>query len=260
MGAAFQVAMHTTRRGKTTYAVESEGGEMDLQDFLEFTKTALIITADAVLTEEQNRGFDKFPLFLVDGKRNRDVRAVSPLGQIEFVARQAMQEMVLEAYQGILNRSKVLTGKYKSSHYVFFKGVQVATDLESLQKWFKSEPQFKDGDTLRIVNIQPYGRRLELLGVTAGRSAKKFDYKERKKKGGGSIVHKLKIPNGAYSLTTRSIKSKYKQNATIKFSFLSGAEMGLTGAFKTGRKGKNSVGRPYLYPTIIFRVQERGIT
>lgn len=253
------ISVQENGRNRPEYTLDSDlKGEITLQDLLAWTKSALIITADEVLKDEQSQGFDDFPVMLVDGRRSKNVLQVSPLGQIEFVSRQNFGDILIEAYEGLLDRSKVLTGRYKASHYVFLNGIQVATDLASLLSWLKTEPEFKNNDTLRIVNIQPYARRLERLGVTAQRThVKREDTGRRKGIKTGKFIN---LPNGAYQLTTRSIKAKYKQNAIIKFSFLPGTSLGLTGTFKKGRAGKNSAGRPYLYPSITFTIQERGIT
>lgn len=230
---------------------------IELEDLLKWTKERLIVIADQALEEEQAKGFDKEPILLIDGKKNRPITSVSPLGQIEFVARMDFGDILIEAYDGLLKRSKILTGRYIKSHYVFHNGVQVAVDAPSLTKWIESGPTFKNKDTIRIVNIQPYARRLELLGVTAQRTQnKRQDLGRSNKKKAGLIA---KVPNGAYQLTVRAVKSKYKNNSSVRFTFLPGSSIGLSGVFKKGRKGKNSAGRPYLYPTIVFTVDERGI-
>lgn len=252
------ISVEEKGRRRPEYTLDTDlQGEITLQDLLEWTKSTLIVTADEVLKDEQSQGFDTEPIMLIDGKRNKNILSVSPLGQIEFVGRQDFAGILLDAYQGLLDRSKVLTGRYKASHYVFLNGIQVATDLPSLQQWLNTNIEFKDNDTVRIVNIQPYGRRLELLGVTAQRSSPKIEEKGRRHKVKTGIF--FKVPNGAYQLTARSMKSKYKQNVGIRFSFLPGSSLGLPGTFKGGRHGKNSAGRPYLYPTIVFTIQERGI-
>lgn len=256
----FSVDLSVQESGKRRpeYSIDSDlNGEMTLQDLLEWTKAALIVTADQVLREEQSRGFDTDPILLVDNKRGRDPRTVSPLGQIEFVSRQSLGPILTEIYEGLLKRSKVLTGAYIKSHYVFLNGIQVANDISSLQSWLSTNPEIKDKDTIRFVNIQPYARRLELLGVTAQRSQPKLEDKGRRKK--VKTGQFIKLPNGAYQLTARSIKAKYKQNALIYFKFIPGSSMGLAGTFKSGRRGKNSAGRSYLYPSIVVTVQERGI-
>lgn len=258
-GPTFSVNISVEESGKKRpeYTLNSDlSGEITLQDLLNFTKDSLIITADQFLKEEQSAGFDKNPVALVDGRRTKNIGSVNPLGQVEFVARQEFGQIILDAYQGLLDRSKVLTGTYKASHYVFHNGKQVAIDLAGIKSWLATSPEFKNGDTVRIVNIQPYARRLERLGVTAQRSKPRQEKSGPRQKG-QSVV--FAAPNGAYQLTARSIRSKYKQNALIKFSFLPGSSIGLSGTFKNGRRGRNSKGRPYLYPTLIFTVQEQGI-
>lgn len=230
--------------------------EIELEDLLKWTKSQLIVIADKALREEQADGFDKEPIMLVDGRRTKNILDVSPLGQVEFVARQQFGDILLESYNALLELSKVLTGQYKASHYVFQNGIQVATDLASLSSWVKTAT-FQDKDVIRIVNIQPYARRLELLGVTSTRQqARRDDPGRRKGKKTGTLI---KVPNGAYQLTYRRIRAKYKQNALIRFTFLPGSALGLSGSFKGGRRGKNSAGRPYLYPTLVFTLQERGM-
>lgn len=231
--------------------------EMELTDLLRWTKSQLIVIADQVLAEEQANGFDKKPVTIVDGRKNKSVQEVSPLGSIEFVSRQQFGTVLLDAYNALLELSKVKTGRYKASHYVFLNGVQKATDLSSLENWLKTNPSFKENDLVRIVNIQPYGRRLELLGVTAGRTNPRREDRGRRK--GIKTGVTIKKPNGAYQLATRRVKNKYKQNSTVNFTFIPGSLLGIAGSFKRGRAGKNSAGRTYLYPSMVFKVQERGI-
>lgn len=251
----FEVSLSVTEGGRRRpeYTLDSDlHGEVTLQDLLEWTKATLIVTADEVLKEEQDRGFDKAPILLVDGKKAKSPINVSPLGQIEFIARQNFKDILIEAYIAILGRSKVLTGRYKQSHYVFHNGTQVGNSPSTLKAWLDTNPEFKNNDTIRIVNIQPYARRLEMLGVTAQRSKQASN----KNKVSSNYV---RVPNGVYQLTARAIRSKYKQNSIIRFAFLSGSELGLAGSFKKGRSGKGSKGRPYLYPSLVFTVNERGL-
>jgi hypothetical protein len=255
-GVAFSVDFSVEEKGRKSpeYTLDTDlNGEVSLLDFLNFTKSALIITADTVLREEQARGFDKNPVVAVDGKVGVPVFNVSPLGQLEFTSKANMSEILLETYKGILKRSPVLTGRYKSSHFVFLNGAQVATDLESLRAWLKSNPIFNDKDLIRFVNIQPYARKLERLGVT-GRRQQSRTVKSRDKRK-SSQGHRILAPNGAYFLTTRSIRSKYKRNSVIRFNFISGDRLGISGSF-LGRRGKP--GRPYLYPTITISAAEGG--
>lgn len=252
------VEMYVQEKGVVN---ESRGylrdSDIELEDLLKWTKSQLIIISDQVLEEEQAMGFDKDPIMLVDGRKSKNIMNVSPLGKVEFLARQNLTEIILEAYENLLKRSKVLTGLYKASHYVFLNGMQVATDLRTLTMWLDSNPVFKDNDTVRIVNIQPYGRRLELLGVTAQRTQNRKSDISKKRGSGKPAGTFVKVPNGAYQLTARAMRGKYKNNVSIRFTFLPGSSMGLSGSFKNGRK--KSKGRPYLYPTLVFNVSGRGL-
>lgn len=255
------VSVYEGGRKVPQYTVDSDlDGELTLMDLLEWTKAALIVTADEILKEEQALGFDKEPILAVDGRVGKSVHLVQPLGQIEFTARVSSSvDIVLEAYEGILYRSKVLTGLYKSSHFVFLNGQQIATNMQELKLWETTKPELKEKDIFRIVNIQPYARKLERFGITAQRSKTRYE-NNKSRRNDASRTTFVQSPNGTYFLTTRAIKSKYKRNADIRFSFLSGSSLGLSASFKTGgrTRKKSGVGRPYLYPTMTISVQERG--
>lgn len=227
--------------------------KVELADLLAWTKEQLIIIADVVLREEQARGFDKEPIMIVDGRRGKPITAINPWGQVEFVSRLAdVGEPILYAYEALLELSKVLTGAYKSSHVVALNGVQIAASLRELEVWMAyKNMDIKDGDIFRIVNTQPYARRLELLGVTSTRQqARRDDPGRRRGKRTGSTI---KVPNGAYQLAYRRVRAKYSKQIQISFNFLPGTSLGLSGSFKTGKK--SSAGRPYLYPALSFRVK-----
>lgn len=230
-------------------------GHLTLAELLDFTKQVLIVTADTVLREEQSRGFDKTPVVVVDNVIGRPVINVNPVGKLEFVSRADMGDIVLETYAGLIDRSPVLTGQYKSSNYIFWNGKQVATDMSSLQTWIDSSPEFKDSDLIRFVNIEPYARKLERLGVTEQRQQSR-SIKSRDKRRAAQGVRVL-APNGTYFLTARSMRTKYKRNSIIRFEFISGSQLGITGSFAP-KRGKP--GRAYLYPSILISVQEGGTT
>lgn len=260
MNFSVDISVEEKGRRRPEYRLNTDlRGEITLQDLLEFTKSSLIITADEVLKDEQDRGFDREPVLVVDGRQGKPIQSVSPLGQIEFVARQNMKDILLEAYNALLYRSPVLTGRYKSSHFVFVNGKQVASDLNSLTLWLNSNPNFRQSDLIRIVNIQPYARKLERYGIRAGDGGnigrRRTERSRDKRK--AAQGHRILAPNGAYFLTARAIRAKYKRNSVIRFTFISGGSLGIRGNFKLGRKGKP--GRPYLYPSIVISVQERGI-
>lgn len=231
--------------------------KMEYEDILKWTKTQLIVVANNALIEEQGRGFDKNPVVIVDGKKGKSVSDVHPLGSIEFVSRQDFGEILLNAYNEIILSSKVLTGRYQASHQVVWNKTTVATDLLSLMTWIKTNPQIKVADTLMIVNTQPYARKLELLGVTAGRSLRNRKERSFKRKG---VTQKIVVnkPNGTYQLALRRVKSKSKNNVGVFFKFLPGSFLGLSGSFKKG-KDQKSIGRPYLYPALIFKIGAEGL-
>ena len=191
----------------------------------------------------------------VDGKVGKPVGDVSPLGTIEFTSRADMKDIILDTCASIMQKSPVLEGTYKRSNYVFLNGLQVATSEGELQSWLNSNPEFKDSDVIRFVNIQPYARKLERLGVTGQRQqSRTVSRRERKS---GQIRVRYAQPNGTYFLTARAIKTKYKRNTGVQFTFVSGSSLGIAGNFRAGKRGKP--GRPYLYPSIVIRVSERGI-
>lgn len=265
--ATFEVNLSIEENGRVSQKrgyelVDDLDGKMTLLELLQWTKSALIITSVGALEEEQRLGFDNKPQIFVDKRPNKPLADVHPLGMVEFVARADIDDILIEAYEALLFRSKVLTGHYKSSHFVLFNGNQVATDLPSLKAWLASGPDIGDKDKIHIINIVPYARRLERYGVTAQRTQIKQDEKGRRQKKNTGIF--FKVPNGTYYLTYRAISRKYKQNIGVRFTFVPGSLIGLADPkqahhFKSGRKGRNSAGRTYLYPALVFTVKEGGV-
>lgn len=254
--ANIEISVTENGRKAPQYTLDGDlSGELTLAELLAFTKQSLILIADEVLSEEQAMGFDKTPVVVVDGRQNKAVADVSPIGKIEFVARADIGDILTETYQAILDRSPVLTGTYKASNYVFWNGRQVATDMAALQSWLDSEPNFDDKDLIRFVDIQPYARKLEREGITAQRTKTRTVQSRDKRKAAQGV--KVLAPNGVYYLTTRAIRNKYKNNSTIAFEFISGSQLGIQGGFAK-KPGKKS--RTYLYPSILISVQENGVT
>lgn len=253
----FSVEYSVTERGRKvpSYRLDTDlNGEVSLLELLEFTKQSLIVIADQTLREEQANGFDKDPVVIVDGRVNKPVIAVNPLGKIEFVSRRNMDEILLATMKGIIERSRVVTGQYIRSHRVFLNGKQVADDLPSLERWLATSPELADKDLFRFVNIAPYARKLERLGVTAQRSnTRSVKSRDKKQRSGTHIL----AANGAYFLTARSIRRLFKRNSTIAFSFISGMSLGISAGFKAAGVRKSP--RPYLYPSILVSVKESGI-
>ncbi len=256
------ISVSENGRKKPEYTLKSDlDGNVTLAEYIEFMKGVLVITADIVLKEEQARGFDKNPVITIDGTPGKPVKDVLPFGTIDITRRADMKDIILETYNGILSRSPVDTGKYKAHNYVFLNGQQVATDLASLTSWIAGNPKFEDKDYVNFVNIEPYARKLERLGVTADRQQSRRVRSRDKKL--AAVGVRVLAPNGAYYLTWRSIRAKYKRNSVIDFRFLPGSRLGFTDPtkqhhFKTKRHPSEK-SRTYLYPTIVISVQESGV-
>lgn len=258
MGAVnFSVNYSVKDSGKnaTGYDLNSDlDGKTTLADLLIFTKKALITISTDALKEEQDKGFDKQPTLIVDNKFNRKVDDVNPLGKIEYVARVEFKEMIMETYRKILFHSKVVTGRYISGNVVTYNGKQVANNMPSLEAWLKTKSTFSPKDIVRFVNYEPYARKLETLGVTRQKSKPKKVI--RKKKRGRKQVT---LPNGAYAMAYASIKRRFKKNSFIAFDLMPGNKLGITGPGTTFKTAPWT-GQPYIYPTIIIRAVEAGLT
>lgn len=243
-----------------------QGGEVTLKDFLAWRKEVLILISTEALRDEQRQG--GFPTegfqMLVD-RRRKPLSEVSPFGMVEFIAPQSGSGILFEAYEGILRRSKIVTGNYFDSNLVVYNGNTVATTMGEFQQWLKTDPEFSPNDTVVFVNTAPYARKLERLGVTSQRTSSRT-VKSRDKRGRSGP--KILAPNGVYHLTFRQLKRKYKNNVKVDFNFIPGSAMGLGAKFKTPRgSGRGRLNplqkiksRTYLYPSIKITFQNFGGT
>lgn len=266
MSIAFEIDFSVVEKGRKApqWTVNSDlTGEQSLADLLLHLKTSLITIAGEVLREEQGNGFDKDPLVRVDGRVGKPPGAVNPFGSIEFVARQAAQTIVLDAYKAIMERAPFDTGLWKESNFVFVNGAVVATNETELVTFMKSKKgqELADNDIVRIVNVIPYARKLERLGVTGKRvQSRRTKSRDKKLRSGPTIL----APNGAYFLAYRAISRLYKSNSKISFSFLPGSEVGLqkVPAFtKSGsplRRTYKKSGKSYLYPSLKIEISGAG--
>ncbi len=261
----FAFKITTTENGKAAPEYDTDfTGKLTLQNLLDHVKGSLISIAKDALEEEQGKGFDKTPVLIVDGRYNKAIADVKPFGKIEYVARQDMDQILLETYQAILDRSPFLTGDYKSSNYVLLNGTTIATNMDELIAWLATNPGYEERDFFRFVNIEPYARKLERLGVTYGNE--KYSTRstrfQKDRKTGVLLVQ----ANGTYYLTSRSIRRKYKANSVIAFSYITGDFLGLNNReggkhhFKKENGKRTTSGRTYLYPCITISVVESGIT
>jgi hypothetical protein len=240
-----EFSVYERGRKAPRWTIDSDlNGEMTLEEFFKFSKAALITISHDVLKEEQARGFDPKPVVLVDRKLGKPVMQVSPLGQIEFKARAQVSTVLLQIYDFILARSPVDTGLYKNSHCVFWNGILVAQNRAALDAWIHSNPEVKDKDIIRFVNIQPYARKLERYGVTAQRKRLRTK-KSKDPRNRSGFQGRILAPNGTYYLATRAAERLFGLSA--KFKTPSSGIPGL----KRRRKRES---RTYLYPSIIIRI------
>lgn len=250
------------RGGSQKWSLSADqDGEWTLQDLLTFCKQSLITIASDALKEEQYKGFDKNPLTLVDRKPSKDINSVSPLGQIQFISRQDIGEIILYTYQAVWDRSPVLTGEYKDSNILFYNGSVVATNLQDVKAWVKDR-SFNDSDKIRIVNLAPYARKLELNGVTDAGSSRKWGKpgKAYYKSSHFNDKGQVRKPNGVYALATAAVRRKYGRNVSVKNELVLGSTMGLAGPGRVRKTGSKNgaklggVGTPYVYPSILLYV------
>ena len=270
------IVVKDSDRTSPPWTLESDlNGQASLIQFLHFTKKSLIEIAKTVLSEEQGNG--RFPRSkdeystLVDKSRTKTIDAVHPLGSIDFLAKSIFKDDLIEMYKHILERSKVVTGLYLDHNFVFFNRAVIATNMGELEQWIEKGKPIKAGDTIHFVNVVPYARRLELLGVRAGATQNR---KQKYSKGSGSRFNKsgkFKVPNGAYYLSYRALRRRFVGNFRIKFDFMLGSLLGLDKIAVQGPSGplrklgapkETSRGytpnRPYLYPVIEIVVEEGG--
>jgi hypothetical protein len=245
--------------------------KMTIQELLETVKKTLQTVAVTALREEQARGFTKFPVITIDKTPGKNISDVSPLGQIMFSEVATDSKMLLNIYADILRRSPVGSGVYRKSNIVTLNGEYLAGDYSQLEKAIQTLT-LKPGDIIRYINIAPYARRLEALGVTAQKARPVYRKSTDKKKRSGSMVLK---ETGVYFMTSRSIKKRLMGSSIVRFQLMPGHTLGINSipVIANGRvlrkfyKGhvagekpgsnfrKGQVGS-YLYPTIVVVIRE----
>jgi hypothetical protein len=264
-----EISVRAIGRGKDlpTYDLKSDlQGQQTLEGFFAYIRAVLISTADAVLKDEQRQGFTKNPIVFVDNRRNKPIQNVNPIGKIEFVdpAKFSDTEILIKTMQQIIDLSPILEGEYIASHVVAYNGAIVATDVASLTAWLKTNPRIVPGDTIRFLNVAPYARKLERLGVTNKGSSRRYTKSQDKRKRSGD---KVLTPNGVYFRVFRSVRRLYKRVRQIQFSFVPGSSLGnfngrnvgaarfTSRANLRGRKEQAAgIGQTYLYPSITIRL------
>ena len=159
-------------------------GAKTFEDFRSTVKLTLVETSFQALEEEQRTGFTKDPRVRVDNKFDANVLNVNAFGKIEFFAKVSLAKEIMRVYLEIEKRSPKDTGQYIAGNYVFVDGKVVATTMAEL-KAYLAKNQFKNNSKIRFVNVTPYARKMERLGIrrgTVGTSKGKSVKSGRKKK------------------------------------------------------------------------------
>ena len=266
--AKFSVEYYVEEDGKKTskYSMGSDvDGTLSFAEMIKFVQKNLVFIADAALKEEQAKGFDKKPVTLVDGKRDRSPTQVKPFGTIEMIARASAGTVLLDMYSSILEKSPGDSGLYRLSNIVLFNGALVATNFPELKK-FVAGQSFASNDIIRYVNLTPYASKLEREGTTSAtrgrkRLGKSKDSKQR-------LGPRVRNPNGVYYQTFKAFKKKFKGNVLIFFDFLQGTALGNATLpvkdlrnrnLRTRFRDRNKLYKgPYVYPSIRVYITEGG--
>lgn len=249
---------------------KDQDGNLSMEDFLNFIKNSRNAIARVALSEEQDNGFDRDPVTIVDGKFTKNLDSGSPLGRVEFVSRADLKDVVLFAYSEVLKYSPVDQGRYLGNNIVTLNGKYIADNPMELSSWFEKGQAVSDKDVFRLINISPYARKLERYGITrfkGGSKKTKLSYAARRKgikrKQDAKKKDLIRVPNGTYALASKNIKAKYGKNSFITFRLVPGNKLGITpdmngndGVYKRG----HGSGRYYFYPTILISVVGEGLT
>jgi hypothetical protein len=243
----------------TNYTLESDAhGDMTAESLAKHLVDSQVSIARFVLAEELSNGFDPEYLTYVDGNPRKPLELVNPIGKIHFVAKAGSYEMLLDIYTKIVELSPVLIGQYLDSNIVMLNNTMVASSYTALYDYFKTSPKFADGDRIRFVNLAPYARKLERLGVIYGKKKTKFYKRHDKRLGSGPIM----MPNGVYVRTYNAMKGKYGKNSNLSFSFIEGKDLPNNTSrhvYKTKSGVESRIGRPYFYPSILIKIQTAGL-
>ena len=251
-------------------------GNQTLQQLTQQLRLNQILIAKQILREEQADGFDRKPIVRVDGVSGRREEQVKPFGRIEYFSRLSDLEVLLQVYRSIEERSPVRSGLYRSSNYVLANNRVVAKNEQEFFKFIQDTKENGIGEIteVRFINVTPYAARLEYRGtrratrgLNKGKNVSKSKTgKSRSKK---TLGRSIKKPNGAYYLASRTLSNIKGFFAQVKYEFIPNGYRGLIidadGVFRNTyantkkNQAKRRVGKPYVYPSIVFRISRQGI-
>lgn len=270
MSMGVTVAIRERGRNVPTYSIEDAlGEEASFETLAGYIREALIATSYEVLQEELRNGFDRRYLTKVDRKFNKRVEDVNHFGRIEFLSRINISEAVKSMFLDVLKQSPFDTGLYFKSHVVTLNGRYVASTIQELDTWLSTfSPE--DKDMIRITNVTPYARRLELEGITSSRRKKRVGKMADR---GKKSLMKVRKPNGVYFLAARNGKNKFGNSLDIKYEGMPGGYLGIQSPLPSqpksngkgmqhfritySPKGKYKKGN-YIYPSIRIKIRQGG--
>lgn len=235
-----------------------------VEDLLRYTKLVLIDTAKEFLKENISKGdFPNEYITIVDNRVGSREESVKSLGKIEYVTKIGDVALAIKTiFKLISERTPIRSGYYSSMHILMFNGTVVAKGYANAISWLSAERTYKNTDYFRIINLAPYARKIERLGVRRNsRGKEKGKISRSYRKGQTTKGVSTRLPNGAYWLARGAARRQFPQlKNNIRFSFIpispslassqNNKNFNTDYTFKTG-KGR---GRPYLYPSITIYI------
>tara|TARA_R110000787_G_scaffold5686_9_gene20557 strand:- start:234 stop:1049 length:816 start_codon:yes stop_codon:yes gene_type:complete len=242
---------YKTKGAKVTTANAFE--TKSIADLVQYVKEVTVAGARVFREDAVKKyGFpEKDYLTLVDSKLGAPDTSVKPFGKIEYITKiESIAEVVVGVMELVIAKSPKRTGYYHSMNVLMYNGKIVANSLTAARVFFKDRI-FKDSDKFRIINLSPYARKLERLGINSGKRGK---YRSTKNKSGTRV----RAPSGVYWISKNEAKRKFQGlKNNIKFSFIPvSPSVALSANRKTFTpneyvfKKSSQKGRPYLYPSI----------
>lgn len=241
-----------------------------VEELLEYTQTLLIDVSKQFLRQEISNGtFPNEYITIVDNRVGKKEETVRPLGKIEYVTKVGDVALAIkDIFKFVAERSPIRSGYFSSMHVLLFNGKVVAKGYSNAAAWLDQDRNYKNSDKFRIINLSPYARKLERLGIrrgTRGKSKGQIERKYRKTRTRSGLA--TRAPNGTYWLAKNAARRLYPQlKQNIRFSFIpvspSLASNQNIKNFKTDYRFKTGRGRgrPYLYPSITIVLNQSSFS